>query len=208
METCFFLVTSWVFWLTAKQFVHITIASIAQLAEHLLRKEKVTSSTLVGGWQFAWSSWLWRSPHTREVPSSSLGANTTIFFGPSAKNPKKHTKVCFFGSTTVYKQKHTGFMVTGRYRSVLVEEALVMIQACIKCSPHIIQTWKGVELSHTSFFKTGWEYLTSPGWGLYEPPPADTLTVQPKLLAKKTTCLKLFVTQQTQRSRGTVGFFD
>ena len=37
----------------------------------------------------------------------------------------------------------------------LVEEALVMIQACIKCSPHIIQTWKGVELSHTSFFKTG-----------------------------------------------------
>ena len=33
-------------------------ASIAQLAEHLLRKEKVTSSILVGGWQFAWSSWL------------------------------------------------------------------------------------------------------------------------------------------------------
>ena len=33
-------------------------ASIAQLAEHLLRKEKVTSSILVGGYLFAWSSWL------------------------------------------------------------------------------------------------------------------------------------------------------
>ena len=33
-------------------------ASIAELAEHLLRKEKVTSSILVGGYLFAWSSWL------------------------------------------------------------------------------------------------------------------------------------------------------
>ena len=37
---------------------HINYASIAQLAEHLLRKEKVTSSILVGGCSFAWSSWL------------------------------------------------------------------------------------------------------------------------------------------------------
>ena len=37
---------------------HINYASIAQLAEHLLRKEKVTSSILVGGYLFAWSSWL------------------------------------------------------------------------------------------------------------------------------------------------------
>ena len=36
----------------------INYASIAQLAEHLLRKEKVTSSILVGGYLFAWSSWL------------------------------------------------------------------------------------------------------------------------------------------------------
>ena len=36
----------------------LNYASIGQLAEHLLRKEKVTSSILVGGWQFAWSSWL------------------------------------------------------------------------------------------------------------------------------------------------------
>ena len=36
----------------------INNASIAQLAEHLLRKEKVTSSILVGGYLFAWSSWL------------------------------------------------------------------------------------------------------------------------------------------------------
>ena len=36
----------------------INYASIAQLAEHLLRKEKVTSSILVGGCMFAWSSWL------------------------------------------------------------------------------------------------------------------------------------------------------
>ena len=34
---------------TAKSFVYTTNASIAQLAEHLLRKEKVTSSILVGG---------------------------------------------------------------------------------------------------------------------------------------------------------------
>ena len=63
----------------------INYASIAQLAEHLLRKEKVTSSILVGGYLFAWSSWLWRSPHTREVPSSSLGANITYIF---CMNPK------------------------------------------------------------------------------------------------------------------------
>ena len=67
------------FWVCNKQ-SSMNNASIAQLAEHLLRKEKVTSSILVGGWQFAWSSWLWRSPHTREVPSSSLGANTTKIF--------------------------------------------------------------------------------------------------------------------------------
>ena len=36
----------------------INYASIAQLAEHLLRMEKVTSSILVGGYLFAWSSWL------------------------------------------------------------------------------------------------------------------------------------------------------
>ena len=35
---------------TAKSFVYTSIVSIAQLAEHLLRKEKVTSSILVGGW--------------------------------------------------------------------------------------------------------------------------------------------------------------
>ena len=67
------------FWVCNKQ-SSTNNASIAQLAEHLLRKEKVTSSILVGGYLFAWSSWLWRSPHTREVPSSSLGANTTKIF--------------------------------------------------------------------------------------------------------------------------------
>ena len=68
----------------------INYASIAQLAEHLLRKEKVTSSILVGGYLFAWSSWLWRSPHTREVPSSSLGANkTTIFVEDTYKKWKQ-----------------------------------------------------------------------------------------------------------------------
>ena len=67
------------FWVCNKQ-SSTNNAYIGQLAEHLLRKEKVTSSILVGGWQFAWSSWLWRSPHTREVPSSSLGANTTKIF--------------------------------------------------------------------------------------------------------------------------------
>ena len=67
----------------------INYASIAQLAEHLLRKEKVTSSILVGGYLFAWSSWLWRSPHTREVPSSSLGANNaSVFFKTHQKNNK------------------------------------------------------------------------------------------------------------------------
>ena len=75
----FFECASIFFWVCNKQ-SSINNASIAQLAEHLLRKEKVTSSILVGGWQFAWSSWLWRSPHTREVPSSSLGANTTKIF--------------------------------------------------------------------------------------------------------------------------------
>ena len=67
----------------------INYDSIAQLAEHLLRKEKVTSSILVGGYLFAWSSWLWRSPHTREVPSSSLGANNaSAFFKTHQKNNK------------------------------------------------------------------------------------------------------------------------
>ena len=53
-----FLIKVFFFSPTAKSFVYTSIASIAQLAEHLLRKEKVTSSILVGGWQFAWSSWL------------------------------------------------------------------------------------------------------------------------------------------------------
>ena len=76
----FFLsVQHFFFWVCNKQ-SSMNNASIAQVAEHLLRKEKVTSSILVGGWQFAWSSWLWRSPHTREVPSSSLSANTTKIF--------------------------------------------------------------------------------------------------------------------------------
>ena len=83
----------------------INYASIAQLAEHLLRKEKVTSSILVGGYLFAWSSWLWRSPHTREVPSSSLGANTTKIFANkflssrdffARKNQFCHPEMYFF----------------------------------------------------------------------------------------------------------------
>ena len=49
---------TFLFFPTAKSSVYTSSASIAQLAEHLLRKEKVTSSILVGGWQFAWSSWL------------------------------------------------------------------------------------------------------------------------------------------------------
>ena len=53
-----FFTKSFCFFPTAKSSVYTSSASIAQLAEHLLRKEKVTSSILVGGWQFAWSSWL------------------------------------------------------------------------------------------------------------------------------------------------------
>ena len=45
----FFFIKRFFCFPTAKSFVHTSNASIAQLAEHLLRKEKVTSSILVGG---------------------------------------------------------------------------------------------------------------------------------------------------------------
>merc|ERR1711872_15052 len=48
-QSTFFFNQSFFFSPTAKSFVYTSIASIAQLAEHLLRKEKVTSSILVGG---------------------------------------------------------------------------------------------------------------------------------------------------------------
>ena len=54
----FFLLCNKLFFLVRNKQSSTKYASIAQLAEHLLRKEKVTSSILVGGWQFAWSSWL------------------------------------------------------------------------------------------------------------------------------------------------------
>ena len=81
----------------------------------------------------------------------------------------------------------------------LVEEALVMIQACIKCSPHIIQTWKGVELSHTSFFKTGWEYIAWPDFESYGSRSRDTLTAHLKLLAPKRNMHLTFLWEQQHK---------
>ena len=115
---------------------HLNYASIAQLAEHFLRKEKVTSSILVGGCLFAWSSWLRRSPHTREVLSSSLGANTSIFF---SQKKTLNNKVKNHGKKTSFLPLHHAQL---SHCLLLIQEALIMIQACIMCLPRIDWVWK------------------------------------------------------------------
>ena len=115
-------------------------------------------------------------------------------------HPKKTEKTqSFWWCTTIIDPtQHDAGMMVMVSSWELVEEALVMIQACIKCSPHIIQTWKGVELSHTSFFKTGWECVTWPDLESYGSRSRDTLTAQPKLLAQKRNMHQTFCNTTTQ----------
>ena len=147
---------------------------MAQLEACVLSKDEVLGSKpRYSTALFAWSIWSWRSPNTREVPSSSLGANTFVlvlffcfplcFFFVGGWGTKYADYSPHLGKTLVpsgvppptpkppwhHNQTHNQ---SHRSCSLCSEEALGMIGTFIN---HCRETIKAVDLSHTSFFKTG-----------------------------------------------------
>ena len=110
--------------MTTKLFCCISNASIAQLAEHLLRKEKVTSSILVGGCgSHGLVGYDARLTRERSRVRASVRILPFFFFAKTKKtfDKKKHEIDVFF---TLHHANLT-------YSLLLLQEASVMIQACI-----------------------------------------------------------------------------
>ena len=127
-----FFTKSFCFFPTAKSSVYTSSASIAQLAEHLLRKEKVTSSILVGGCgSHGLVGYDARLTRERSRVRASVRILPFFFF---AEKKTLNNKIKNHGKNTLFYPYTMLFL---SHCLLLIQEALIMIQACIMCLPRI-----------------------------------------------------------------------